>query len=73
MKKQKVSNKQKPQGRSWEATLKVEPDKRGLIEEVARRIKAMKRKTWLMIILTTLIVTLMTGLTAFADSRYSER
>ena len=36
----------------------------------------MKRNTWLMMVLTTLIVmtmTLMTGLTAFADSRYSER
>ncbi len=36
----------------------------------------MKRNTWLMIVLTTQIVmmmTLMTGLTALADSRYSER
>ena len=36
----------------------------------------MKRKTWLMIVLTTLMMTtmtLMTGLTAFADPRYSER
>lgn len=33
----------------------------------------MKRTTWLMIVLTTLIMTLMTGLTALADSRYSER
>ena len=33
----------------------------------------MKRKTWLLIILTTLVMTLMTGLTALADARYSER
>ena len=33
----------------------------------------MKRKIWLMIVLTTLMMTLMTGLTAFAHSRYSER
>ncbi len=33
----------------------------------------MKRNTWLVVVLTILLMALMTGLTAFADTRYSER